>query len=114
MRRDQLPRYLRPEFATNSGYPARQPVFTAARSRPHGTHSVHTVFTAGAESGLRHGGSAARRRRYGTEHGRASHDRPGSRAADLGHDVTVSREMLVQMDEAATSGEHWKILITSA
>jgi hypothetical protein len=38
---------------------------------------------------------------------------PVSRAADPGHDVTVSREMPAQMDEAATSGEHWKILITS-
>jgi hypothetical protein len=34
-------------------------------------------------------------------------------AVDPDQDVTVSRELLAQMDDAATSREHWKILITS-
>ncbi len=32
---------------------------------------------------------------------------------DPGPDATVGRELLAEMDEAATSGEHWKILLTS-
>jgi MFS family permease len=36
-----------------------------------------------------------------------------TRAANPDYDVTVSRELLAQMDEAETSGEHWKILLTS-
>ena len=32
-----------------------------------------------------------------------------TQAANPGHDVTVSREMLARMDEAAESGQHWKI-----
>jgi MFS family permease len=35
------------------------------------------------------------------------------RAVDPGKDVRVSRELLAQMDEAATGPEHWKILLTS-
>jgi MFS transporter, PHS family, inorganic phosphate transporter len=38
---------------------------------------------------------------------------PVTRAADPGHEATVNRELLAQMDEAATGGEHWKILLTS-
>jgi MFS transporter, PHS family, inorganic phosphate transporter len=34
-------------------------------------------------------------------------------AADPGGDARVSRELLAQLDEAPTSREHWKILITS-
>jgi MFS family permease len=34
-------------------------------------------------------------------------------AADPAHDAEVSRELLAQMDEAETSREHWKILLTS-
>jgi hypothetical protein len=34
-------------------------------------------------------------------------------AADPGHDVRVSRELLAHMDEAATGPEHWKILLTA-
>jgi len=37
-----------------------------------------------------------------------------TRAANPDHDVTVNRDLLAQMDEAATSGEHWKILLTSS
>jgi MFS transporter, PHS family, inorganic phosphate transporter len=36
-----------------------------------------------------------------------------TRAASPDHDVPVSRELLAQMDDAATSREHWKILLTS-
>jgi MFS transporter, PHS family, inorganic phosphate transporter len=36
-----------------------------------------------------------------------------ARAANPDHDATVNRELLARMDEAATSGEHWKILLTS-
>lgn len=36
-----------------------------------------------------------------------------TRATDPGHDMKVSREMLAQMDEAVTSKQHWKILLTS-
>jgi MFS transporter, PHS family, inorganic phosphate transporter len=35
------------------------------------------------------------------------------RGADPGESGTVSRELLAQMDDAATSREHWKILITA-
>jgi len=35
------------------------------------------------------------------------------RAVDPNEDAAVSRELLAQMDEASTSREHWKILITS-
>jgi MFS family permease len=35
------------------------------------------------------------------------------RGVDPGQDVRVSRELLAQMDEAATGPEHWKILLTS-
>jgi PHS family inorganic phosphate transporter-like MFS transporter len=38
---------------------------------------------------------------------------PVSRAADPAQDAEVSRTSLAQMDEAATSREHWKILLTS-
>jgi MFS transporter, PHS family, inorganic phosphate transporter len=38
---------------------------------------------------------------------------PVSRAAKPDGNDTVSRELLAQMDEAATGREHWKILITS-
>jgi MFS family permease len=38
---------------------------------------------------------------------------PVSRAADPAQDAVVSRELLAQMDEAATSREHWKILLTA-
>jgi MFS transporter, PHS family, inorganic phosphate transporter len=38
---------------------------------------------------------------------------PVTRAASPAQDPEVSREMLAQMDEAATSKQHWKILITS-
>jgi MFS transporter, PHS family, inorganic phosphate transporter len=38
---------------------------------------------------------------------------PVTRAADPGRDETVSRDLLAQMDEAATGREHWKILLTS-
>jgi Major Facilitator Superfamily len=38
---------------------------------------------------------------------------PTSRAADPNQNETVSRDLLAQMDEAATGREHWKILITS-
>jgi PHS family inorganic phosphate transporter-like MFS transporter len=38
---------------------------------------------------------------------------PASRAADPNQNETVSRDVLAQMDEAATGREHWKILITS-
>jgi MFS transporter, PHS family, inorganic phosphate transporter len=38
---------------------------------------------------------------------------PVTRAADAGKDEVVSRQLLAQMDEAATSREHWKILLTS-
>ena len=38
---------------------------------------------------------------------------PVTRATDPDQDLEVSRETLAQMDEAATSGRHWKILITS-
>jgi MFS transporter, PHS family, inorganic phosphate transporter len=34
-------------------------------------------------------------------------------AVDPDQGLTVSRELLAQMDDAATSREHWKILITS-
>jgi len=37
-----------------------------------------------------------------------------TRAANPDHDVTVNRELLGQMDEAATSRDHWKILFTSS
>ncbi len=37
------------------------------------------------------------------------HD-PVSRAVDPAQDAEISRELLAQMDEAATSREHWKIL----
>ncbi len=40
------------------------------------------------------------------------HD-PVSRAVDPAQDAEISRELLAQMDEAATSREHWKILLTS-
>ena len=36
-----------------------------------------------------------------------------SQAFDPDRDATVSRELLAEMDEAATGGEHWKILLTS-
>jgi MFS transporter, PHS family, inorganic phosphate transporter len=36
-----------------------------------------------------------------------------SRAADPAQDTEISRGLLAQMDEAATSREHWKILLTS-
>jgi MFS transporter, PHS family, inorganic phosphate transporter len=36
-----------------------------------------------------------------------------ARAANPDHDATVNRDLLARMDEAATSGEHWKILLTS-
>ena len=36
------------------------------------------------------------------------------RAANPDQDATVSRELLAKMDEAATTGEHWKILFTSS
>jgi hypothetical protein len=36
-----------------------------------------------------------------------------TRATDPGQEVEVSRETLAQLDEAATSGQHWKILLTS-
>jgi MFS transporter, PHS family, inorganic phosphate transporter len=36
-----------------------------------------------------------------------------SKAANPDHDVTVNRELLAQMDEAAESREHWEILLTS-
>jgi MFS family permease len=36
-----------------------------------------------------------------------------SQAFDPDRDVTVSRDLLAEMDEASTSGEHWKILLTS-
>jgi MFS transporter, PHS family, inorganic phosphate transporter len=29
------------------------------------------------------------------------------------HDIAITRELLTQMDEAKTSREHWKILITA-
>ena len=38
---------------------------------------------------------------------------PASLTADPAQDAEVSRELLAQMDEAATSREHWKILLTS-
>jgi hypothetical protein len=38
---------------------------------------------------------------------------PIARAADPGLDVQASREMLAEMDEAATGSQHWKILLTS-
>jgi MFS transporter, PHS family, inorganic phosphate transporter len=38
---------------------------------------------------------------------------PVSRAADPAQDAEISRELLAEMDEAATSREHWKILLTS-
>ena len=36
-----------------------------------------------------------------------------SQAFDPDRDATLSRELLAQMDEASTGGEHWKILLTS-
>ena len=36
-----------------------------------------------------------------------------TRAANPDHDVPVSRELLSRMDEASTTGEHWKILLTA-
>jgi MFS family permease len=36
-----------------------------------------------------------------------------SQAFDPDRDATVSRELLAEMDEAPTGGEHWKILLTS-
>jgi MFS transporter, PHS family, inorganic phosphate transporter len=39
---------------------------------------------------------------------------PVTRAADPGHEGTVNRELLAQMDEATTGKEHWKILFTSS
>jgi MFS transporter, PHS family, inorganic phosphate transporter len=36
-----------------------------------------------------------------------------TRATDPDKEVELSRETLAQMDEAATSGQHWKILLTS-
>src|SRR5215475_5444177 len=36
---------------------------------------------------------------------------PVSRAADPAQDAEISRELLAEMDEAATSKEHWKILL---
>ena len=38
---------------------------------------------------------------------------PIARAADPGLDVQTSRQMLTEMDEAATGGQYWKILLTS-
>ena len=38
---------------------------------------------------------------------------PVSRAADPAQDAEISRELLAEMDEAATSKEHWKILLTA-
>ncbi len=38
---------------------------------------------------------------------------PVNRTADSARDAEISRELLAQMDEAATSREHWKILVTS-
>ena len=38
---------------------------------------------------------------------------PVSRAADPAQDTGVSRDLLAQMDEAATGREHWKILLTA-
>jgi hypothetical protein len=38
---------------------------------------------------------------------------PTRRATDPDQDVTVSRELLAQMDEATTDREHWKILFTA-
>jgi hypothetical protein len=37
-----------------------------------------------------------------------------SLAANPEHEMTVNRRLLAQTDEAAASGEHWKILPTSA
>ena len=36
-----------------------------------------------------------------------------TRATDPDQEVEVSRQTLAQMDEAATSRQHWKILLTS-
>ena len=36
-----------------------------------------------------------------------------TRATDPNQEVQLSRETLAQMDEAATSRQHWKILLTS-
>jgi hypothetical protein len=36
-----------------------------------------------------------------------------ARAADPARDEAVSRQMLTEMDDVATSREHWKILLTS-
>jgi hypothetical protein len=38
---------------------------------------------------------------------------PVTRAVDPDQSAEVSRDMLAQMDEAATNKQHWKILITS-
>jgi MFS transporter, PHS family, inorganic phosphate transporter len=38
---------------------------------------------------------------------------PVAGAADPAHEVKISRELLAELDEAATSREHWKILLTS-
>jgi MFS transporter, PHS family, inorganic phosphate transporter len=38
---------------------------------------------------------------------------PAGRAAEQARDSEISRELLAQMDEAATSREHWKILLTA-
>lgn len=38
---------------------------------------------------------------------------PVSRASDPGQDAGISRELLAETDEAATSREHWKILLTA-
>jgi MFS transporter, PHS family, inorganic phosphate transporter len=37
-----------------------------------------------------------------------------TRAANPDQDAKLNRDLLAQMDEAATSGEHWKILLTSS